>query len=285
MHKDKNIILVIFLVLVGFDLFLWSQILFFKDEPRVYFLDVGQGDSSLVYLDNILFLIDAGPDKKVLQGLSRVFPKKVNYIDLAFISHPQLDHFGGFLDLLNKYDFGAFIINGREADNKTHEIYNELILKIEERKIPVITLGANDKIKYKNNLIEIISPDQNWIQSAELNDTSLVFRAKNPNFSILFTGDGGNNLLNYLSEKFDLKSNILKIPHHGSKYSFSEKFLKATSPNLALIGVGIKNRYNHPSKEFIDGLNNLNTPFFRTDLAGNIVISFKNNNFFVKTEK
>lgn len=285
MHKDKNIILVIFLVLVGFDLFLWSQILFFKDEPRVYFLDVGQGDSSLVYLDNILFLIDAGPDKKVLQGLSRVFPKKVNYIDLAFISHPQLDHFGGFLDLLNKYDFGAFIINGREADNKTHEIYNELILKIEERKIPVITLGANDKIKYKNNLIEIISPDQNWIQSAELNDTSLVFRAKNPNFSILFTGDGGNNLLNYLSEKFDLKSNILKIPHHGSKYSFSEKFLKAVNPDLALIGVGIKNRYNHPSKEFIDGLNNLNTPFFRTDLAGNIVISFKNNNFFVKTEK
>jgi competence protein ComEC len=285
MYKDKNIILVIFLVLVGFDLFLWSQILFFKNEPKVYFLDVGQGDSSLVYLDNILFLVDAGPDKKVLQSLSRVFPKKVNYIDLAFISHPQLDHFGGFLDLLNKYDFGAFIINGREADDKKREIYNKLISKLEERKIPVITLNANDKIKYKNNLIEIISPDKNWIQSAELNDTSLVFRAKNPNFSILFTGDSGNNLLNYLSEKFDLKSNILKIPHHGSKYSFSEKFLKATSPNLALIGVGIKNRYNHPSKEFIDGLNNLNIPFFRTDLAGNIVISFKNNNFFVKTEK
>ena len=285
MYKDKNIILVIFLVLVGFDLFLWSQILFFKNEPKVYFLDVGQGDSSLVYLDNILFLVDAGPDKKVLQSLSRVFPKKVNYIDLAFISHPQLDHFGGFLDLLNKYDFGAFIINGREADDKKREIYNKLISKLEERKIPVITLNVNDKIKYKNNLIEIISPDKNWIQSAELNDTSLVFRAKNQNFSILFTGDSGNNLLNYLSEKFDLKSNILKIPHHGSKYSFSENFLKAVSPNLALIGVGIKNRYNHPSKEFIDGLNNLNIPFFRTDLAGNIVIAFKNNNFFVKTEK
>jgi len=285
MYKNKNIILVIFLVLVGFDLFLWSQILFFKNEPKVYFLDVGQGDSSLVYLDNILFLVDAGPDKKVLQSLSRVFPKKVNYIDLAFISHPQLDHFGGFLDLLNKYDFGAFIINGREADDKTREIYNKLISKLEERKIPVITLSANDKIKYKNNLIEIISPDQNWIQSAELNDTSLVFRAKNPNFSILFTGDSGNNLLNYLSEKFDLKSNILKIPHHGSKYSFSEKFLKAVSPNLALIGVGVKNSYNQPSKEFINGLNNLNISFFRTDLAGNIVISFKNNNFFVKTEK
>jgi len=285
MYKDKNIILVVFLVLVGFDLFLWSQILFFKNEPKVYFLDVGQGDSSLVYLDNILFLVDAGPDKKVLQSLSRVFPKKVNYIDLAFISHPQLDHFGGFLDLLNKYDFGAFIINGREADDKTREIYNKLISKLEERKIPVITLNANDKIKYKNNLIEIISPDKNWIQSAELNDASLVFRAKNPNFSILFTGDSGNNLLNYLSEKFDLKSNILKTPHHGSKYSFSENFLKAVSPNLALIGVGVKNSYNQPSKEFINGLNNLNIPFFRTDLAGDIVISFKNNNFFVKTEK
>jgi competence protein ComEC len=285
MYKNKNIILVVFLVLVGFDLFLWSQILFFKNEPKVYFLDVGQGDSSLVYLDNILFLVDAGPDKKVLQSLSRVFPKKVNYIDLAFISHPQLDHFGGFLDLLNKYDFGAFIINGREADDKTREIYNKLISKLEERKIPVITLSANDKIKYKNNLIEIISPDKNWIQSAELNDTSLVFRAKNPNFSILFTGDSGNNLLNYLSEKFDLKSNILKIPHHGSKYSFSENFLKAVSPNLALIGVGVKNSYNQPSKEFINGLNNLNIPFFRTDLAGNIIISFKNNNFFVRKER
>jgi len=285
MHKHKNIFLVIFLVLVGFDLFLWYQILFFENEPKVYFLDVGQGDSSLIYLDNILFLVDAGPDKKVSQSLSRVFPKKVNYIDLAFISHPQLDHFGGFLELLNKYDFGAFIINGREADGKSKEIYNELISRLEERKIPVITLGVNDKIKYKNNLIEIISPDKNWIQGAELNDTSLVFRAKNPNFSILFTGDSGNNLLNYLSQKFDLKSNILKIPHHGSKYSFSENFLKSVNPDLALIGVGIKNNYNQPSKEFINGLNNLNIPFFRTDLSGNIIISLKNNNFFVKTEK
>lgn len=283
----KNLSLSILVVLIGFDLFLWINIFFFglSPDPRIYFLDVGQGDSSLIFLpSNVLILIDAGPSGKILESLNKVFPKKSNYIDLAIISHPQLDHFGGFLYLLDKYDFGAFIINGREADDKTKNFYDELLKKIERKNIPIITLSAGDRIVYKNNLIEVLSPDKNWIGSAELNDTGLVLKIKTEKFSSLFTADIDSYLEDYLIEKYDLKSNILKIAHHGSKYSTNHNFLFSVSPNLALIGVG-PNKFKHPTEDVLLRLKNQNIPVFRTDLFGNILIFKKDNKFVIKTEK
>ncbi|MCS6956780.1 MAG: MBL fold metallo-hydrolase [Patescibacteria group bacterium] len=283
-EKNKNLSLAILVILVGLDIFLWFNILFFsKEENKIYFLDVGQGDSSLIILENISILIDAGPSSKIIQSLDKVFSKSKKYIDLAIITHPELDHFGGFLKLLDSYKFGLFIINGRKAEG-SEIFYEDLIKKIKNRNISIITLLAGDKILYKDNLIEIISPDKNWWSSADLNDTGLVLKIKNKNFQSLFTADIGQNLENYLAKKFDLKSDILKVAHHGSKYSSGASFLKEVSPSLALVGVGL-NRYGHPSAEVIDRFQHFKIPIFRTDQHGTMLIFKKDNKFIVKTQK
>lgn len=285
--NSKNIFFTILFLIAAFDVFLWVGIFYFnKNESQIYFLDVSQGDSSLIVLpQNVLILVDAGPNALVSQSLGEIFPKFKNYIDVAIITHPQLDHFGGFLDLLDRYDFGVFIINGREADEKSKNIYNELISKIKNKNIPLINLGAYDKISYKDNLIEIISPDNFWIQSAELNDTALAFLLKTSKFKALFTSDIDEELEKYLIKKFDLKSDILKVAHHGSKYSSSDDFIKNVSPKLALIGVGIKNSFGHPAKETLEKFKFFNIPIFRTDYNGTIQIYEKSNKLIVKTQK
>ncbi len=283
----KNIFFTILVLLIGFDIFLWSNIFYFyKNKPEIYFLDVGQGDSSLIVLpNNVLILVDAGPNVSINPALAQIFPKFRNYIDLAIITHPQLDHFGGFFDLLDRYDFGTFIINGKEGDEKIKDTYNQLIQKIKSKNISLISLKSGDKIVYKDNLLEFIFPDDNWLQSLESNDSALVFKLKTQKFNALFTSDISSEVEKYLIKKFDLKSDILKIPHHGSKYSSEDDFLKFVAPKLALIGVGLKNTFGHPAQETLQKLKLLNIPIFRTDYNGSIKIYEQNNKLIIQTEK
>ena len=170
----KNLSWVVVLAVVGLNLFVWAQIIFLDRSisPKIYFLNVGQGDSTLVeFPTGVQILTDAGPSKKVVGELGKILGETDHYIDLAIITHPQLDHFNGFNEILERYEVGAFIVNGREVDLPE---WKSLVAKISERKIPVIILAATDKIKNAENKIEILSPDQNFIQSGELNDTSLV---------------------------------------------------------------------------------------------------------------
>ncbi|TSC82352.1 MAG: beta-lactamase domain-containing protein [Parcubacteria group bacterium Gr01-1014_20] len=268
----KNLSWVIFLALVGLDLLVWQQIIFLdrSGSPKIYFLDVGQGDSTLVqFPTGVQILTDAGPSKKVTVELEKVLGETDRYIDLAVITHPQLDHFNGFNEILERYEVGAFIVNGRGVELREWE---NLIAKIKEKKIPVIILTAGDKIKNAQNKINILSPDQNFIQSGELNDTSLVTKIETGNLKILLTGDIGQNLEKYLVQKFGpaLKADILKIPHHGSKYSSSDEFLKNVNPEIAVIEVG-DNRYGHPTEETLARLGKTDIlKVLRTDRDGTI---------------
>ena len=103
------------LVLIGFNIFVWYHVLVGgQDDLDLYFLDVGQGDSSLVVLhEGAKVLIDGGPDKSVLFPLSEALPKTDRYIDLVVLSHAQLDHFGGLYDVIERYKIGAFVTTGR----------------------------------------------------------------------------------------------------------------------------------------------------------------------------
>ncbi|MEK7608496.1 MAG: MBL fold metallo-hydrolase [Patescibacteria group bacterium] len=275
LYAEKNNTLGIIFVATFFvfDVFLWNRIFTETGSSKneVYFFDVGQGDSSLVQFDSgARIMTDGGPDSSILRAIRSELPEG-SYIDIAIISHPQLDHFGGFSHLLARYKFGTFIINGRTPEGEARIRWNALLGEIKKRNIPIIVLGAGDSIKQGESVIRILSPDPMIIESGELNDTSLVEKVETKDWTMLLVGDAGSNLERYLISKEEkLSANILKVGHHGSKFSSSNDFLQAVGPEVALIGVGAENRYGHPSAGILTVLSRLGSAVFRTDVNGTI---------------
>lgn len=264
---NPNRLILIMIFLVVFDVFIWGLIIF---EPvnknlELYFLDVGQGDSELIILPNgPKVLIDGGPNNKVINELASVLRPTDRYIDLVILSHPQTDHFTGLIDVLRRYQIGTFIFNGRSG---TANSWSELAKIIQENEIPVVVLAAGDKIHYLNSQFDFLLPDKNFIESSDLNETALVSLLQSQNSKILFTGDIDTKIEDYLIQKYDLDVDVLKVAHHGSKFSSGEKFLSNISPKIAVIEVG-KNSYGHPTSEVLKNLASAGAQIFRTDKDG-----------------
>lgn len=280
MSDSKKIFLTIFIFLV-LNVFVWQQILFYKPNKNteLYFFDVGQGDSQLVILpNNIKILIDGGPNNRVLNQLSFILSPFDRYIDLVVMSHPQTDHFAGLIDVLKRYKVGAFIFSGRKGLVKS---FNDLEKAIKENQVAVVVLGEGDKIKYLESKFDILSPSKNLLQSNEPNDWTLVMRMVGEGVRTLFTGDIDSRVENGLVGKYDLGVDILKVAHHGSRFSSSREFLAVASPKIAVIEVG-KNSYGHPTKNVLERLAFVGAQIFRTDKDGTVklVINNKQINIF-----
>jgi competence protein ComEC len=158
--------------------------------------------------------------------------------------------------------------------------------KIKAQNIPLVTLAAGDRVRYTENQIDFLSPDGNWIQSGELNDTGFVELVKAPAFRALLTADTGFNIEDYLVNKnIDIRADVLKVGHHGSKYSSGDAFLAAINPKVAVIEVGENNRYGHPTQETLARLAASVAKVFRTDQNGNIEIFAENGKLKVFAEK
>lgn len=278
MRTMSNTSKLIIAVAVAADVLVWHQIILAGPPARseLHFLNVGQGDSELVvFPGNVKVLTDAGPDRSVLGELQKILPAEDRYIDLAVISHPQLDHFNGFNDVLDRYQIGAVITNGRD-DAPTVGEWPVLLEKIKKGGVPLIIAGEGDSIRYRDNAIRILSPGRAFIESAELNDTGIVELVTTNFFTALLTADIGASVENSLVERFGtgrLRADVLKVAHHGSKYSSSDAFLKAVLPHVAVIEVGAKNRYGHPSLPALERLvNDTTARIFRTDQDGTISV-------------
>ncbi len=211
-------------------------------------------------------------------ALANVLPQGDDYIDLAVISHPQVDHFNGYNFILDHYRVGAFIYNGRD-DDPPNAAWSGLKEKIKEKNIPLITLGGGDKIHYQDdydhdNEIDILSPNAAFDQSAELNDTGLVELIKTPQFRTLLTADTGFNVEDWLlSQHDDIRADVLKVGHHGSKYASDDAFLRAVNPKVAAIEVGAKNTYGQPASSTLARLaSSTDALVVRTDQNGTVEI-------------
>ena len=277
MPRIDGISLIVLIALTGATGLLWRDVASPGAEPGYYALSVGQGDATLLVLeDGAKILFDAGPDRSVLRELERVLPRRDRYIDLAVITHPQLDHMNGFLPLLDSFDVGAFIVNGREPpeDGPTAE-WRELMTRVRAKRIPLLTLGAGDRIEQDSSAVDILSPDVPLAQSAELNDTTIVALANIGSLRALFTGDAGFTVEEHLvAGGVDLRADILKVGHHGSKYSSGETFLRAVAPAVVTVSAGAGNRYGHPAPEALGRITgSTRARILRTDLAGTIRIT------------
>lgn len=257
------------------DVVLWVWICFGgtlrnSDPPRLSFLDVGQGDSSLIELPSgVQVLIDGGPDgAKLLESLEAVLPPHDATIDLLVMTHPQTDHFAGFIDLLRRYRVGAFISSGRKADVGA---YHELMKRLTEQAVPMIAVAEGDVIRIGNTALRVLSPSPEERVSGELNDSSVVLLLESPELRALYTGDIGEKTERRLVEAYNLDVEVLKVAHHGSRFSNSEILLAETTPIIATIGVG-KNNYGHPAKNILERLSRFAQKIMRTDADGSIQV-------------
>lgn len=271
--KDKGLAWIVLAALIAADGAAWFQV-FAAAPPRdasISFLDVGQGDSALLeFAGGVTIMTDAGPDSSVVKSLERALPQGRRYVDIAIITHPELDHFNGFNYIIENYRIGAFVVNGR--DHPGSKQWAELLKKIAAQNIPLVTLGAGDGIRYGASRIDILSPNAQLAGSNELNDTGLVQKIRTPEFTALLTADTGMNIEEHLRTRYDLSADILKVGHHGSKYSSGLSFLRAVSPALAVVSVGGRNNYGHPTPETLARLAAAGIAVFRTDQHSTVTV-------------
>jgi len=248
---------------------------FFDTRTKIIFCNVGQGDAAYIRINNQFdILIDAGPDRKILDCLGKYMPFYDRKIELALLSHPNNDHYNGYFFIIDRYQIDKFITVNSSIVSKT---YKKLLQKLSDKKIPISFSIAGQKINIKNLQLIFLWPPDNYI-SAYDNDFSqvILFQENIPpagGFKVLFTGDATPMVMNKIITIQNI--DILKVPHHGSKNGLTETVVKYLRPKTAVISVG-KNSYGHPSKSVLDLLQKYKVKVRRTDKEVDIVIRLNN---------
>ena len=242
-----------------------------RNGLKVAFLDVGQGDAIFIEAPNgNQVLIDGGPNKEVLRELSKQMPFYDRTIDAVILTHPHLDHYAGLNEVMEKYKVNLEMDSGTKNKSAGFVEFESLI---KDKNIKRLYAKRGMRVNLDKDLrLDILLPVVSGENLSE-HDGMLVSRLVYKDNSFLLTGDMEDNLENFLLSLGDsLKSDVLKVGHHGSRTSTSEKFLGWADPFLAVISAGEKNKYGHPHPEVTDRLVRFGIPTLRTDEKGTIVL-------------
>lgn len=254
-----------------------------RDNLEINFIDVGQGDSTLIRVSNKTILIDGGGSsygETFDVGEQTLFPylldRGINTIDYVIVSHFDSDHCQGLNFIMENMKVKNAIISSLGQESNEYDTFLSLAKK---QNTNLIYVKKGDIIKIGDCTIKILFPDNEPITDNEKNNNAIVFKFLWKNISILFTGDieekAENKILSLYSDNLEeLKSTILKVAHHGSKTSTTKAFLEAVKPQIALIGVGEDNNFGHPNSGVIERLESIGCEIYRTDKYGEISIKF-----------
>ena len=274
----KKLLIVLLLV----SLLCFTGISIAQENLQIYFLDVRQGDASVIISSSgQVVMIDSGPDEKLI--LNYLKNLNISQIDLLIATHAHNDHITGMDKIIAKYRPKAFIDSGIPHTTIT---YQKMITAIGNYNINYYK-GTSRKINLGSLTFNILPPANPIIKESELNNNSIVIRLDFKDFSCLFTGDiekeREGQLLN--ESRNNLKVDILKIAHHGSYSGSSPPFIKAVNPETSIISCGKDNQYGHPHQETLTLLQNLGINIYRTDLNGTILVETNGKDYQVFTEK
>lgn len=241
-----------------------------SDKLIVSVLNIGQGDAIFVSSSaGAQALVDGGPDRKILSELGKEMPFFDRSIDILMVSNPDKDHIAGFIDVLKNYKVKLVVVPGTVPNT---EIFKTLLSTIRQTGAELFLAWRGEKIWLDDDThFEILFPDRD-VSSLDTNTGSIVAKLVSGQTSMLFTGDSPSGVLDYLT-KIDgehLKSDILKVAHHGSRNSLSLPFFGYVNPRFGVISVGAGNSYGHPHKEILDVLSQFGTETLRTDLLGTV---------------
>jgi competence protein ComEC len=274
MKKVSFIVIVAFLALIF--LFMHHYVTFHDGKLHVVFCDVGQGDGILITTpSNKQILVDAGPDKRILDCLSQHMPFWDRTIDIALLTHPHADHFAGYYYVIDRYRLEYF---ATEALRNNTDGFEELEKRLKIHNLPVRFVYSQDKWLTGDGVeIEIAGPekaflvakDPDGIITSSAESASLAIKVSYGDFSVLLTGDAPLDQMQMIAEEGAAGLDVLQIPHHGSSTGVDKHIIESLSPALSIISVG-KNNYGHPKKEVLDVLQELGIKVLRTDKTGDV---------------
>ena len=282
-RKYNKKVLIITTLIIIISNFIFPIITSKRNDLEVNFIDVGQGDSTLIRVNNKNILIDGGGSLYADTfdvGEMTLFPylldRGINKLDYVLVSHFDSDHCQGLNFVMENMKVKNAIISkvGQESNE-----FDTFINLAKKQGTNLIFVKQGDLIKIGDATINVLFPENTLITDNEKNNNAIVFKFIWKDFSILFTGDieekAESRILNIYSNNLTtLQATILKVAHHGSKTSSSKNFLEAVKPKIALIGVGEDNNFGHPNIGVIERLKVIGCKIYRTDKSGEITIKY-----------
>ena len=260
----------------------------YRETPNrtltVAFLNIGQGDS--IYIESPThrkLIIDGGPDATMLSEIGKIMPWYDHNIDAIMITNPDVDHYGGFIDLLKRYHVGLVIEPGTVGASASYKTLEDLIV---QKKIKKIIARRGSSLDFGGDVrLDILFPDRD-VSKLATNNGSIIAQLVYASTSVMLTGDAPSATEEYVlaldktrvaatNSRSQIKSDILKAGHHGSKTSASEPFVSAVAPRYAAISAGLDNKYGHPNQETLDLFDKFHIQTFITFKLGTII--FKSN--------
>lgn len=272
--------LIIFLVIVIIGLFSKEKLLDKTEDNKeitnntivnstleIYFFDVGQADSILIKEKDYTMLIDGG-NQSDGENLVKYLQEELNISDIDILvgTHPHEDHIGGLPDVISSLDIGTIYLPNATTTTK---IFEKLLDAIADKEYKITVPKVDEEISINNMNFKVI---YTGTDESDLNNTSIVLKLEYGKTSYLFTGDATDKTEEKILDK-NIQADVLKVGHHGSSYSSTEKFLNKVNPKYAIIQVGVYNKYGHPTKTTLDKLTERNIKIYRTDEDGTIKLT------------
>jgi len=253
------------------------------DTLKVHFLDVGQGDSILIQFPNgRSMLVDAGKNSSAAAIIDYLKKNGINKLDYLVGTHPHEDHIGSLDAVIEHFRIGEVLLPRVTTNTRT---FRDVLAAIKSKCLKITAAKAGVNILEADNLsVKILAPNKSTYE--DLNNYSAVIKIKYKEAAFLLTGDAEKlSEKEILAGKADLKADVLKVGHHGSRSSTSPAFLKAVKPRYAVISVGAGNDYHHPHGETLKRLKQAGAQVLRTDEKGTIVFTTDGKEITLTAEK
>ena len=285
-----------------FTMLIWPRTFYFpKKELTVSVLDIGQGESIFIeFANGETMIMDGGGFYKNSLDVGKtviapfLWNRGIDHIDYMVATHSDNDHIRGLDSVLDLFPVKTFLTFG---ENITGFRMKRLYAKAKDKQAELVSLTTGQVFSIGETHLTPLHPDQSRESSEKItrrvendrrvdNDLSLVIKLEHKNFSMLFTGDISDKVEEQLVKTYPkLKVNVLKGPHHGSRFSNSELFIESTQPQAVVFSSGFLNRMKHPHLETLNRYQNAGVNIYRTDLNGAVQIKSDGQNYSIRTHE
>lgn len=247
---------------------------------KVHFIDVGQGDAIFVQAPRgKTMLVDGGSKASGDEVVAFLKEKGIKRLDYVVATHPDADHIGGLIEVLETFKVRHFINSGKAHSSETYE---ELLTLVDKKDIDYIVAETWDTYKLDSKMtVRVLHADE---EAEENNDASIVLNLTYNKVSFLLMADASLEIEKEIRKKYDVEATVLKVGHHGADTSSSAKFISDVNPEVAILSYGRNNIYGHPHSKVIKRLKNVGADIYKTATDCNITVTTNGANYSVTTD-